>query len=704
MKNRIIATILILTMVLSFITACGNKTKQVETKQIESKIFAEGILNEDNLSLSKDGVGIEIDLVNLPVEEAKVVIRQVLDAPPLDDEEDTELLVYDFELEGINSFEGVIDLIIPLNIGENGKPGAAWLNEETQKWEPVSFTYDEIRKSVIISTDHLSKYAVFNVTNEGTRRAKLEFLGLNGDGDASDYMAAINEYASAGATSTECLDIGIGAASDALQMGGDILGGIVQTGGYMAYGTNIVDALSDSLGNLGLLFSIVQVSSKIYNGNTEEAVVGSMKIAYTYILGKVANKLSSSVMSASMAAIAIVDYSINKFGTTALEMRADLYKDAYNAYYHKSNDGYKSSVDWYNILYPLLKDHSLSETELKAKIDKIVRDHCDEFWADESTVALYVDKVRKNTTFTGGGGLNSKIKKDLSAEKRFILYDQVLPGVFRQIAKHINIENEKRLRDSYKELSDYLNKTIKFNVKDKDKQYAKHLAKIAPLNNKAIVSNWTGKFNDEGTLSTSFTLYGHITSGSPNKLLIFAPDANIDTDKPIREVEFTINGPSVEIDLSEEVPTVDEINGLWSSCSTTITDYDIGPPPDDSTNKNDEEGCDFSLEMYNQLKERLEADKGKPTPMKMELQLDEAGIGFMQIVMIDDEEEDNDGDQPLNATYKDGSIKANLSEGAEGYSFTGNIKKMNGKIVLKGEFRIDYKKDFWIIGNWNGEK
>lgn len=704
MKNRIIATILILTMVLSFITACGNKTKQVETKQIESKIFAEGILNEDNLSLSKDGVGIELDLVNLPVEESKVVIRQVLDAPPLDDEEDTELLVYDFELEGINSFEGVIDLIIPLNIGENGKPGAAWLNEETQKWEPVSFTYDEIRKSVIISTDHLSKYAVFNVTNEGTRRAKLEFLGLNGDGDASDYMAAINEYASAGATSTECLDIGIGAASDALQMGGDILGGIVQTGGYMAYGTNIVDALSDSLGNLGLLFSIVQVSSKIYNGNTEEAVVGSMKIAYTYILGKVANKLSSSVMSASMAAIAIVDYSINKFGTTALEMRADLYKDAYNAYYHKSNDGYKSSVDWYNILYPLLKDHSLSETELKAKIDKIVRDHCDEFWADESTVALYVDKVRKNTTFTGGGGLNSKIKKDLSAEKRFILYDQVLPGVFRQIAKHINIENEKRLRDSYKELSDYLNKTIKFNVKDKDKQYAKHLAKIAPLNNKAIVSNWTGKFNDEGTLSTSFTLYGHITSGSPNKLLIFEPDANIDTDKPIREVEFTINGPSVEIDLSEEVPTVDEINGLWSSCSTTITDYDIGPPPDDSTNKNDEEGCDFSLEMYNQLKERLEADKGKPTPMKMELQLDEAGIGFMQIVMIDDEEEDNDGDQPLNATYKDGSIKANLSEGAEGYSFTGNIKKMNGKIVLKGEFRIDYKKDFWIIGNWNGEK
>lgn len=549
MKKRILAIILIVTMVTPLAIGCGN------TAKVESKVLAEGVLSEENLSLSGDGVAMKLDPVNL-AEETKGVISRVSNAPPLDDGGEITLDVYDFKLEGVEKFEGVLELIIPLQMSAGEQPGAAWLNEETGAWEPVSFRYDDGANAVIIATDHLSKYGVFSVTNEGMRRARVEFLGLWGTGQEEDYLAAVNEYATGGVPAAACLDIGAGAAGDALQLGGDFLGNIGQSAGYLAYGDDVLSTLGDHLGNLGLLVSVVQISSNIYNGKTHSAVVGSMKTAFTYVLNKAASKLSSAVMSASMASVAIVDYAINKFGTEAVEGRASIYRDAYGIYYQKKEDGFKSSADWFKTFYPLFNNPNLTEEQLKTEIDKIVTDHCYEFWtgANKLGIDYYVSEAREKFKWTAGGaGLNDEIRKGVSDERRSILYDQILPGVFRQIALKINLENEQKLREEYTALSNYLNKVITFNVTDSKKMYAKHIAKFAPLNDKAELDNWTGKFKDDGSLSTSFTLYGHMYSGAPSTLEIFEPDADLEKDEPIRVVEFTVTPPAIDIVLGEEM-------------------------------------------------------------------------------------------------------------------------------------------------------
>ncbi|MDP3387410.1 MAG: hypothetical protein Q8S24_09255, partial [Eubacteriales bacterium] len=213
--------------------------------------------------------------------------------------------------------------------------------------------------------------------------------------------------------------------------------------------------------------------------------------------------------------------------------------------------------------YPMFSDPTMTEVSLKAEIDKIVTAHCNEFWTgtNKSGVDYYVSEAREKMAWTGGGaGLNQNLKDSISQERRSVLYNDILPGVFRQIALKLNMDNETKLRAEYKALSDYLNKTVTFSVTDTKKTYAKHLVRFSPLNDKAEIENWTGKFKDDGSLNTSFTLYGHMVAGSPNKLDIYAPDADLEKDEPVKTIEFKVTPPAVEIELDDKMTLV--FNGV----------------------------------------------------------------------------------------------------------------------------------------------
>ena len=577
MNKRLISLLLIFAMIIP-LTGCGGGDT---SPQVKEESLAEGVLNEENLVLGSEGVELRLDPV-LISSDTNAKITKVSNAPPLDEEGEIDLEVYDFSLEGITQVDGVIQLAIPLDLAEGEIPGAAYLNETTGQWEPVAFMYDEASGSVVILTDHLSKYGVFTVTNEGTRRARLEFLGIYGENKDEDFLAAIEEYSIGGVPAAQCIEIGAGAAGDAMQLGSDFLGGIVQSAGYLAYGEDVVSNIGDHLGNIGLMVSVVQIGTNIYNGKINDALVGSMKLSHTYIMSKVASKLSSSVMSASMAAVAIVDYAINKFGTTAIEGRADIYRDAYSIYYTKGEDGFKGSDYWYKTFYPMFKDPTLSEEALKAKIDAIITEHCNEFWTGTNKLGVdyFVSEAREKFNWTGGGaGLNKDLQDSISQERRAMLYNDILPGVFNHIALKINMENEIRLREEYKALSDYLNTSVKFTLKDPKKTYAGHQAKFSPLSEKAVVKDWSGKFQSDGSITTSFTLYGHMLAGSPTSLKIWEPDADIEKDEPVRVIDFKVTPPLVEIVLGEEIGSLkyeggDETKILQLGLHATLREAD----------------------------------------------------------------------------------------------------------------------------------
>lgn len=555
-SKKILCGLLIMSMLLSLtgvLTGCG-KAKNPQKKPETSEIVAEGVLNADHLTLSHQGVGMALSSVTLDTE-AAAKIAKVEGAPPLDADSGIELAVYDFSLEGVGELAGVIDLTIPLALADGVVPGAAYLNEDTGLWEPVAFRYDPVSATVVINTDHLSKYGVFPVSGEGLRKARVEFLMLGGSsGVEENFMAAVEEYTALGVPASECAQIGINAVGDSLQIGSDILGGMTQSAGFLTYGDDVLSTVGDYLGNIGLMTSVVQIGLNVSDGKIHDALVGSMKFAWSYTMGKVASKLSSSVMSASMAAVAIVDYSINKFGTEAIEGRASMYRDAYNLYYQKNERGYKSSQYWYQTLYPLFEAGNLSEDTLKAEIDRLVTAHCHEFWGGDNAdgVDAYVDMARKKFAWTGGGaGLGDTIRNDISAERRATLYNDVIPGVIHQIARKINLENERKLRAEYRALSDYLNTPIVVSVTDKQKTYAGHTLRFAPLNGKASAKDWTGKISSGGTANTSFTLYGHMYAGAPNTLEICEPDSVV----PVKTVSFKVMPPKIEIVLDDEAPS-----------------------------------------------------------------------------------------------------------------------------------------------------
>ena len=558
-SKKILCGLLIMAMLLSMtgvLTGCG-KDKNLEKKTETSAIVAEGVLNADNLTLSHQGLSMSISPVTLS-EDTEAKITKVTDAPALDDGSDIKLEVYDFSLSGADKLSGVIELMIPLKLEAGALPGSAYFNETSGKWEPVSFRYDSTAGAVVITTDHLSKYGVFSIRDEGERKAHIQFLGLAGASGNENFAAAVEEYASGGVPASKCVEIGAGAVGDALQLSGDILGNTVQSAGYLAYGDDVMATLGDHLGSIGLMVSVVQIGTNIADGKIHEALVGSMKTAWSYIMGKAASKLSSSVMSASMAAVAIVDYSINKFGTEALEGRASIYRDAYSIYYQKGEPGYRSAADWYKNLYPLFASGNLSEGELKDEIDRMVTAHCEEFWGggNKDGVDAYVDEARKKMAWTGGqAGLNDTVRKDISAERRAIVYNDILPVVFNQIAKKLNLENEKMLRAEYQKLSAYMNTPISFNLTDKQKTYAGYTVRFAPLNGKAKVEDWTGKINDNGLAKTTFTLYGHMYAGAPNTLEIYEPGTNPDGGTPVTTITFKVTPPTVNV-VIDEAPLV----------------------------------------------------------------------------------------------------------------------------------------------------
>ncbi len=150
-------------------------------------------------------------------------------------------------------------------------------------------------------------------------------------------------------------------------------------------------------------------------------------------------------------------------------------------------------------------------------------------------------------------------------------------------------------------------------------------------------------------------------------------------------------------------PEISEINGMWTSCTMTINEYDLGPvpPPEAGDEEGSEEsvGCDLtSLDVYNMTKAALEENKNKPMPATMEFVLGEDGEGTVNIIAEDAEK------TPLFAQYKSGNIIASLSKDGSEAEFSGYIRKSGDKIILNGTFKIDITTQAWVKGTWEGTK
>ena len=603
--RKLISLLILVTIFTNIFSGCSGGSDVKNTSKVQ-----EFKITEENPTVIADGLSIMFSQYNID-QETDVIIQKI-EAENLFDEdmnkEEVKLNAYDIKAPSINQFKDLINIEIPYDEAfiESGEPsknvGAMYYNEVTKQWDPIAFELDEENKKVRILTNHLSTYGVFTVKNPNTRTARAMLANSYPtlpSGVFNSFEEVINEAIDNSMTpGQQAFELGQSVVSDWLGISGATLTSITKA----LYVSEFADGLGNAFNNVGLAAAMVQAAYDFSNGKDKELFTNLSKNLSYYSIGR----WGSNALQLSFVGVYAIDYSLNKFANAAWDGRKEIWQKAYSLYYEKENS--RTAKQWYNILYEIYeknkdkKDPNALKTAISEELDLYVN----AFWKlgekDPSHLALWQSEAQK-TGFSGGGGLNPNLESEISRAYKAQLVKDLQEPVFNVLEKNIRW----KLMDDYTkeliELRNYLNQKtsvlITENLKTGEKaEYAGYIVRFGPLNDTANVRTWTGKVKEDGTIQTQFTALGHIQSGAPDKLFLFEPGSNPDTDEPIKAISFKVKFPNMQINLKELLPTMDEITGDWQAVYMTF------PSIEADLSYIEKEGgeCDFTEEMVQLFK------------------------------------------------------------------------------------------------------
>lgn len=576
---RLTGLVLAACLLLVLLTACGG---------------ASGKSYQGTLSAETTRIGSEtlaLDLGAYPLrQEAECRITPVDSPPAL---EGAEIQAYSFEIDTEEELLSVMELTIPYDAdalnGQSpaGNIAAAYYNQETAQWEPVPFRVNQEAQTITIYTDHLSVYGCFEVTDPNTREAYAAYaipafamIGVQGmDADAIITNAVLN----GGAPAEDAIDAGLSIMDSVLNFssaGVDTsayLAGISGSSG--AATSSLLGDIGERMGQLGLLCSIAQVSYgmyNIYNGDTD-AVFPCYANALKGIVGYTAGKLGARLYSLAFVGVLAVEYSINSFAEEAWSGRKDIYQEAY-ALYYASHDVKRSARDWAEIFIQAKATASSAE-RYQLRVDGLVQRYVEQFWEDETTVAEYQSQAQEQG-FTGGGGLNERIKAEISADYKLELFRGVLQDAFKLIAEKEAMAAERALLAELNAIRQELNQTCTLELYDatvSDEQPVSDAAgaKVAVTLPDSVIDaeSWSVTLNERGEGRIQFTLLGYLMAGAPTELKVYEKEAP-ETAEPKMTLPFVMETASVRVDVGIPPLSLAELAGRYDG-TMTITEVFI---------------------------------------------------------------------------------------------------------------------------------
>ena len=678
MKRKIISMLLAAAMLSSLLAGCsGPGGGKSETLTLSP---------EATTVTTSDGITVEVGDYVLDGETELTVTKQPVEE---NKEEGYKIEAYDFTLGELHELGDYITIRIPYstNYCEEGQDparcvGAKYKNETTGQWEDVLFEVDAAANELIIYTDHLSYYGVFYVENEGKRNALItDILGSGLFMDASTSYDFAKRIAADDPTVTdELVKFGMDVSSkffdysdrldNAINIAtlGDVpdwlsteISGTNQTLfsaiGYVATCTSLMKvAINDTVGSgadKGEVLNLIRdVSSKVTSYWTD---------AFT--------SAGSAALSVSMGGVLILDKMLNAFAEEAYSTKLE--DIAY--VYHHFNEGFSgfghkpmTSKDLRAKVIEVLDKHPNDPEVAIAALEAGFRKYSSEFFSltqdQQSEVAAATPLVTvKNIPFITKAD-QEKLTEDYIAH----LKDKVMPGVLKSVENYMIKRVEQQQLDAINKLKDYYNTkisiTIKENIPEGGKsQYEGYKFRFAPLNETAVVGNWTGKWGGKDTIKTSATLMGFMLAGYPHTVEFFAPDADMNTAKPEFVVPFVIGIPKIVIEFGG-APTFDELVGGYADGTTTVTEVfvsDAARAELASGSTENEYGCDLG-EIITSLEEQI----GVPNESPLEVTKTGENSGILTL----------DEETPGNVTYdaSTGMLAFSLEE--EGVSLSGELR------------------------------
>lgn len=425
--------------------------------------------------------------------------------------------VVDIDLEGIHELDGAARIRIPFEVADDELPGAAYYNQETGEWEPVNSYYDKSTGEVVILTTHFSMFGTFKVKKEHTHAAYLSFYTIPID-DASD---------------TELRDILVSAAkgvTDWVSWNAEAYGtlSIAKDLGFTFLGTagfdeKLLKDCNKTLGNIAVGFSVFEICRSAFFGDDKKLAQESLKLVASKLTNGATSLLVDAVGSAVGFSTAFIDYALTKFAEEAWRGRNDIYWRAYRAYYSKRAipglaNAYRSSPQWYQLLYPIFEKPNQTSEEIKAQIDQIVDDYTQEFWRDENLIVDYFYEV-SGLPYSQGGGLNQRLKDEISSTFKQEILGDILPGVFQSISDKLYDKQYARVRNELVKYAKTMNQIIALQFKDgqitgEKSRYAGCTVRFKNLPNTITdPEKWQCVLTDQGTGVIRFRLYPYTFEG-----------------------------------------------------------------------------------------------------------------------------------------------------------------------------------------------
>lgn len=476
-------------------------------------------MDENHRSVVTPNYGVTFDVTVLDGDKT-LTVRRKESGSALFEEGDgvSRVVTYDFDLDGQHELNGVAEIRIPMYVGYGRIPMAAYKNKKTGEWEPVNFSYDVSTHEIVIKTNHLSEYGAFSVEQGKTRAAMLKYHWLP--------MIPSRAYQRIAST---LLDFTYSNNPDAaaIEAWGSQYGDCTQLGvdfGFQAmlslgFGSTMLEEFAGVLGHVGTAVSIYQIMRSDFKGNDAQVAGQTMKLCLGQTLSWATYYCGNAILTGAMACVAFIDYSINQFAQRAWSGRKDIYRKAYEIYYEKGRPGYRSPVDWFNVIYPIMKRKDLTLSQVHEMVDKEVTDHCWKFWKDETVVAEYITEAHVNFGFSYGGGLNEGIKAELANEQRGNLFNGQLVSVFMAVKNHIEQDLWEEADKQMEEYTKQVNKICMLSFRDTGTKDDKSVYADCIVRFKNIPKEvkdpelWQVKLRENGTGAINFRVYAMYDAG-----------------------------------------------------------------------------------------------------------------------------------------------------------------------------------------------
>ncbi len=558
----------------------GKVLAQPAKKEFVTATSPQSTLSPENTSVTTDS-GITVSLGDYVLEEETELV-----VTPQQTEENVEtgykIEPYDINLGNMTELDDFITIRIPYDdsyceAGQDASRcvGAKYYNETTGRWEDVLYEVDAAKKELLIYTDHLSRYGVFHVKNEGLRYAYIsdvyaDLLKV----DTETATNALAEYVAKGGADGE-IAVGLAASlvSDVFDLSGSLSSGLdivtnpitIASLGNPVFDTALADKAYKKLGNLGKAVAVVKIGSTMLKSDaSKEDILNLYKDVATFALGF----SESAALGLAMSGIWVFDYTIS----TMFEQGMEIKMENIGMVYKHFNDVFRSGPyqartlkDWRQVLIKIVEDNPNDEAAVKAAIEAEVDRYARVFWdigADtQAEVASELGIIRMSYP-------TSAEIEALVADYKANLYDRLYPvstSVRNYMQQKAYAEYVKSLNDMRAFYNQYIDFTIVEDVaKGAQPKYAGYVVRFEPLSDAAVKKNWTGTLNKDGAISTRFTMLGFIQAGCPNTIALYAPGDKPDEDEPKLRIGFTLKAPQTEVRLGGSDGNLIFVNGSES--------------------------------------------------------------------------------------------------------------------------------------------